>query len=142
MRRWYRAVRHRVGYRGAALLFFAELDLVYAWVLAFPTPEVRTSATNQYFATLLPLHAWAMLWAVVGALCLYHAFVRYDRLGFIAAVLLKVIWGGFALLGNWFADVPASSPAIWISLAGLVWVLSGWREPGLSTEDAEHADES
>lgn len=133
---WLRSVRHRVGRRGAALLFFAELDLVYGLVLAFPSGASASSATNRYFATVGPLDVWAVLWIFVGLVCLWCAFQRYDRYGYNAAILLYVLWGGLALLGVWFFDVPPTAPAIWLSLAGLVWVLSGWREPHQDADDA------
>lgn len=124
---WAR-VRHRIGRRGAALLFFAGLDLIYGYALAFPTPG-QDSPTNRYFTAIMPPVALGSIWATVGVICLYHAFQRHDRFGFNAAIMLKMMWGGLALLGVWSAHVPIASPAIWLSLAGLVGILAGWREP-------------
>lgn len=140
--RGWRVVRHHVGRRGAFLLFLAEVDLFYAYALAFPTRTSAANATNQWFATMLPLDAWACLWFAVGLICLFYAFQRHDRLGYIAAIFIKVVWTGLSLIGMWFADVAVSGPAIWLSLAGAVWVISGWRESGLDAEDAEHGNES
>lgn len=138
LRRAVRAARHRVGRRGASLLFFAELDLIYGYALAFP-PTSGLSVTNRFFASLLPLDFWAGLWTATGLVCLVCAFRRYDRPAFMAAIALKVLWGGFALIGVWFADVPVASGAVWISLAGLVWILSGWREAGQDADDRADA---
>ena len=134
----WQAMRHRIGRRGAFLLFLTELDIFYACLLAWPTPATVGNATNRWFVTLLPLDAWAAIWAAVGAVCLVFAFSRYDRPAFGAAILIKALWTGLSLLGVWFADVPISTPAIFLSLAGAVWVISGWREPGLDREDADH----
>lgn len=138
MREAWTDVKHRVGRRGAWLLFLTELDLFYACLLAWPTPATSGTATPRWFATMLPLDAWAAMWAAVGLICLVYAFTRYDRPAYMAAILIKVIWTGLAVLGVWFADVPASTPAIFLSLAGAVWLISGWREPGLDAEDADH----
>jgi hypothetical protein len=132
-----RRVAHRVGLRGGALLFFAELDLLYGYGLAFPSPLSAASGTNRYFASLLPLRAWSVLWFGVALICLYHAFHRYDRPAFIAAIGIKMLWGTFSLIGVIYADVPIGSMAIWLSLAGLVWILSKVREPWLDIEDVE-----
>jgi len=130
--RWLVGIERRVGFRGSVLLFLGELDLVYGWTLAFPSAASAVSPLNRYFCTMLPLRAWAVLWAGVGLICIYHAFHRYDRFGFIAAIAIKVLWGSLALIGVWYSDVSIASPAIWLSLAGLVWRVSGWAEP-LST---------
>jgi hypothetical protein len=134
-----RAARHKVGRRGAALLFFAELDLIYGFFLAFPSPDAARSPTNLYFASLASLDLWAIPWVFVGLMCLFFAFQRYDRMAYASAIAIKVLWGGLAIIGIGFADVPVSAGAIWISLAGLVWVLSGWREVGQDAEDQSDA---
>ncbi len=118
-------------------MFFAGLDLVYGYSLANPTAGTLTSPTNRFFASVLPLPAWACVWITVGLICLWHAFHRYDRFGFSAAVLIKMLWGILALVGVITAGVSPSVPAIWLALAGLVWVLSGWREPHQDADDAE-----
>lgn len=115
----------RVGHRGVSLLSFGALSLLYGFgALAFPSSEVTASATSRYFATLLPLRAWAVLWVVTGVVCVYHAFQRYDRFGYIAAVGMFMLWGLLTALGVWFADVPATGVAIWLVLAGKVWAES------------------
>lgn len=132
---FYHAARHRIGRRGAALLFFAELDLIYGYSLAFPPRGIPPTATTRYFATLLPMDVWAAMWIVTGLACLVCAFLRHDRFAYAAAIAVKVMWGGLALMGFWFADLPPTAGAIWVSLAGLVWILSGWRETGQDAED-------
>lgn len=134
MIRRLRGLEQRIGFRGSVLLFFAELDFVYGYVLAFPAPETAASPTYRYFSSLLPLRAWALLWVGVGVICFYHALHRYDRFGFVAAIALKILWGSLALIGVWYADVSISTVAIWLSLAGMIWRISAWPEP-YSMED-------
>lgn len=85
-------LRHRVGHRGFTLLFFALVDLVYAYRLLFPRPSDREGPWLQFLSGFLPLWVWAGLWAGVGVLCLSRSFRRRDSVAFAAAVLIKVLW--------------------------------------------------
>lgn len=133
---WGRSAHSHLGRRGECLLFFGALDLVYAWSMFFASPSARASNTTYvWVAAIAPLQAWAMLWALVGVICLYHAFQRYDRFGFIAAIGIKMIWGVVTLGGWLLEDVTLGSVGIWFGLAGLVWRISGWRECDDDRED-------
>ncbi len=123
-------ILRRVGRRGAFLLFLGVLDAFYAFSLFKPAPEVVQSAAVRWVGSMAPLWAWGALWAVVGALCVVYAFKRQDRIGFAAAVLLKVLWGTIYLLGWIFAGLARGylSTAIWLALALLTYVVSTWPE--------------
>ena len=120
-------LQHRVGRRGCALLFFALLDLIYAASLL----SAPTSGPYRFLAAILPLAAWASLWAAVGLLCLLQAFMRADRAAFAAAALIKVIWGMVQLTGWLIADLYRGyvGAILWLALAAFVLVISGWPEP-------------
>lgn len=125
-------MRPHVGRRGRVLLFFGALDLVYAFSLALPDGATRRTAFFGWLASIAPLPFWAIAWAGVGAICLWQAFTRRDRLGYTAAICLKVCWG-LVCLGGWLfngVDRGYVSAAIWLGLAWMVWVLAGWPEPG------------
>lgn len=125
-------IRQRVGRRGAALLFFALVDLVYAHSLLWPPRAARESDTLQWVAGLGPLWAWAILWAAGGGACLVWAFRRQDQPGFAAAIAVYVLWG-LAMLGGQVAGQVERgyvSAVIWLTLAGFVGLLSTWPEPG------------
>jgi hypothetical protein len=112
-------VRDRVGRRGAALLFFALLDLVYAGSLGWAPSSVRSTPAYVWLTGYLPLWAWAGLWAGVGLLCLVQAFQRADRVAFACASLLKVLWGVLHVAG-WLLDVVPRgyvSAVIWLARA-------------------------
>ncbi len=124
------ALRGRIGRRGAALLFFAMLDVLYAGSMATAQDSgLPLNATYSWFGEVLPLTAWALLWLSVGLICAYHAFRHYDRFGFVAAIGIKVVWAILSFTGWLVDDVTLGSVAIWLGLAGLVWVISGWAEP-------------
>jgi hypothetical protein len=77
--------------------------------------------------------------------CLFHALHWYDRYGFIAAIGIKVVWAILSFAGWLMADVTLGSVAIWLGLAGLVWIISGWPEPDVSVviitdQDGGHDD--
>lgn len=129
-------VRHRVGRRGAALLFFAFLDLVYCWSLLDPPRSTRDNAAYAFLASILPLWTWGLVWGAVGIVCLISAFRRHDEVAYTAAIAVKVLWG-LLFTGGWlFADVERGyvSAAVWLALALLVALIAGWPEPPPSKE--------
>lgn len=125
-------MRPHLGRRGKVLLFFGALDVVYAVSLTAPAGEARRTAFFVWLAGIAPLWAWAIAWGVVGVICLWQAFCRRDQIGYTAAIVLKVCWG-LASLSGWLlggVDRGYVSAAIWLGLAWLVWVISGWPELG------------
>jgi hypothetical protein len=129
----FRALRARVGRRGAALLAFAFIDLVIAYGLFDPVLRVQTAQVPAYRAIsrLAPLQVWAWLWLAVGVACAAQAFMRDDRYAYTAAIGVKVVWAaGFA--AAWLAyGVPRAwlGAATWAVFACLVLTCAGWREP-------------
>lgn len=134
-----RRLGRRVGRRGTALLFFAMLDLIYAFSLAVPPARARQNPTTRFVDGIAPLECWATLWLAVGLICLAGAFAYRDRWAFAAAMALKVLWGvtmllGWALLGLERGYVAA---IIWLAMAGWVFVISTWPEPTLPVLSGE-----
>ena len=126
-----RRLTRRVGRRGTALLFFGFLAAAYAHGLAFPTPEARHNPSMVFLASIAPLWAWSLLWAVVGGLCFVQAFRIRDRLAFAAVAFLMTLFGLLAT-GAWLlAGVTRGyiSAAIWLALAGWIGVIADWPEP-------------
>jgi hypothetical protein len=123
----------RIGRRGSALIFFAFLDFVYAGSIASPPPSARNSPSLAFAATILPLWAWAVLWAVVGLICLVAAFRSRDRWAFAAAMALKTLWGTTFLLGWLFVGLERGyvSAVVWLVFAAWIFIISTWPEsPG------------
>lgn len=119
-----------VGRRGRVLLFFGSLDLVYAVSLTAPDAESRRTAFFTWLADIAPLWVWAIAWGGVGAVCVWQAFCRRDQAGYAAAVSLNVFWGLVSAAGWLFGGVERGyvSAAVWLGLAALVMVISGWPE--------------
>jgi hypothetical protein len=119
------AILQRIGRRGAALLFFTLLDLVYAYALLNPPRPL--SEAYSWPQTLLPLWVWALIWASVGALCLVFAFLPRDTVAFTAAVALKVMWGLIFLIGQAVGGVERGyvSAVIWLAFAAFVYLIAG-----------------
>ena len=124
-------LRERVGRRGAALLFFAFLDLIYCWSLLDPPRSTRDTAASVFLASILPLWLWALVWGIVGVICLVGAFRRRDEWAYTAAIAVKVLWGSLFAGGWLFADLERGyvSAAVWFALALLVALIAGWPEP-------------
>ncbi len=119
-----------VGRRGATLLFFAMLGIVYAYGLLVPGPRASWGASQRFIVTVAPLWVWAVLWAASGLLCLVYAFRAADRVGFAAASGVTTMWGLLYVV----AAVAGVSRAfigavIFLCLGGWVAIISSWPEP-------------
>jgi hypothetical protein len=143
LRRLARRVGRRIGRRGAFLLFLAVLDLLYSFSLAHPPAESLRSPTVVFIGDVLPLEAWAALWASVGVVCLVGAFGRKDRWAFAAAMFLKVLWGGTFLAGWLIAGLDRGwvSAGIWLPMAVLVYIIATWAEPPVTVAIHTGGDE-
>lgn len=130
MNRVTRFVVHRVGHRGAALLFFALLDGVYAFSLLQPPAGGQLNASLAFMQNIAPFPVWGALWASAGVVCLASTFLVNDRWGFAAAMLIKVLWGVLYVYGALVGvDRAYLGAVVWLCLAGWVGVIASWPEP-------------
>lgn len=122
--------KRRPGRRGEALIFFGIVDLVYCLSLINPSPTARQNPFLIWIVSVAPLSFWAGLWGGVAVLCLWHAFQRCDRIGFTAAIFIKVFWAGTSLFAWLLGGVDRGyvSAVIWAVFAYFVWRISGWPE--------------
>ena len=115
----------RIGRRGAALLFFTLLDVIYCYgLLTAPQPLVPFYA---WMDSVMPLSVWAAGWGTVGLICLVYAFKVYDTVAFMAAVALKVAWGLLSLFGWLAGEVERGyvSAVVWLGFAAFVFLIAG-----------------
>lgn len=126
-----RRLVRRIGYRGGSLLMFAFIDLAFAFSYLYPAPAHRRSQGILFLESIAPLWVWGILWGAAGIACLINAFRVHDRVGFAAAMSIKVLWGTLYLLAGIFVGVDRAplSSALWFGLAGFLALLSSWPEP-------------
>lgn len=122
-------VSARIGRRGAALLFFTLLDVVYAAALL--TAPLPLTPQYMWMTEIAPLPVWAAGWAATAAICALYAFRAYDTPAFVAAVALKVAWGLTTFFG-WLAgqvDRGWVLTVIWLAFAAFVALIAGGIPP-------------
>ena len=118
----------RIGRRGSYLLFLAMLDILYGYSLIITD---RYGASRTKIDLLLSNKTWSVIWVVVGLICLWQAFVKLDRLAFIAEVNIMTTWG---LIMFWSWAFTPTDPYGWISgtifggFAMLSAIVSFWPE--------------
>ena len=124
--------RQAIGRRGAALLVFGVLHLVFGWsVLAAP----RSTMYLTVFSAV-PQLWYALLWMVPGAVSVVAAFFRgiVEAFGYAVAHLPLTLWG-IAYMAEWWplhelrGIVALRGALLFWSLAVIIHILAGWREP-------------
>ncbi len=124
---------NRIGRRGAALLFFGLLDLVYGYSLIWPgVSDLSLLSPNlKFLASLAPLMMWGVLWIIPGILAVVCAFLKEDRWGFTGVIAVKMMWGVIYLAAAVTGQVDRAyvSATLWLCVAGFVAVISTWPEP-------------
>lgn len=129
-----RKATRRLGRRGASLIWFATLDLIYGASLFDPRSWPKGPQAEAAFAVVrqvAPYRVWGVAWLTVGAICLIQAWMVRDRVAFAAAIALKIAWGA-CFAGSWILFHTYRgylSPVIWFTLAAFIGILSGWAEP-------------
>jgi hypothetical protein len=115
----------RIGRRGAALLFFTGLDIVYCvGLLTVPHPLTPFYA---WMAEVMPLSAWALIWGAVAVVCLWYAFRIHDTAAFMCAVALKVGWGMLSFFGWAYGHVDRGwiTAVVWLMFSAFVFLIAG-----------------
>jgi hypothetical protein len=88
-----RRLTRALGRRGVALLILGAGKVCFGiGVFAAPQPDPRGLSLLTDYA---PLHCWAWVWVLCGAITFASAFLRIgrDRWGFVAALLPPALWG-------------------------------------------------
>jgi hypothetical protein len=119
----------RLGRRGACLLGFALLDILYAVRLLTVDPDEQSFYT--WVAGVAPLWLWSIPWFLVAMLCLVGAFKDCDRAAFAGAIFIKVVTGALYLSGWLLNNVHDGwvLAAFFLTFAWTVWWVAGWPEP-------------
>lgn len=116
-----RRLGRRIGRRGASLLFVGLLAEMVALSLLHTPPDVRAQPGYRVLAGILPLPVWGVAWAICGALCLWQAFAKSDRVAFAVASALMVAYGIAYLIGA----LTGANPRGWVG-ASLFFAFGAW----------------
>jgi hypothetical protein len=117
-------ITRRIGPRGAVLLCFAWVDVVFGIGLIRADRAVKANPVYAFPEQVAPLTAWGVLWLAVAAVLIVNAYRLRDAAGYTCAIGIKVLWG-VMMLGGWISgDIPRGyvSMSIWLSIAGVVAV--------------------
>ncbi len=120
----------RLGRRGSALLAMAVLDVFYG--IRLITVDPGGSDFYRWLDAAVPLLFWGVLWLVVAALCLLSAFrPTNDRAGFLAGLLIKILWSALNIIGYLTGEVFDGWmwAVIWTGFAVIIGIITGWAEP-------------
>ncbi len=126
MSRLIRRLTQQVGHRGVHLLFVGLVSAALAFACTFAPSTTQSLALGR----LIPLWIWGVMWAVTAALCIVQAFVKDDRLAFVAAVFMYSLWSMLYLVA-WLAGLIERgwlSTIIWLFFAGLNVSNATWSE--------------
>lgn len=122
-----------VGRRGVFLFLFGVVYLLiaYSYTGVKVTPQVRMAL--RLALNVAPLSAYAWAWAAAGALSVVCGLFCPGRkaIGFIAAVVMPVLWA-VVYLAAWIdGDIPRGwvTAALFVALGGAVAVVAGMPEP-------------
>lgn len=119
-----------LGRRGSVLLVLGSYDLVQGWALLNPTVLGQTSSAAAWREHYAPGWLWGSMWIVVGVVLLVQMFMRRDMIAYSCAIAIKVLYGTNAIMSWAFGGVMRGwlSGLVWLAFAGMVAVISGWRE--------------
>lgn len=121
-----RKITYKVGRRGSYLLFLALLDFLFGYSL-MTTPAVEARLTDL----ILPYKVWGVIWIIVGAFCLWQAFVKLDRLAYSLSVTLSAIWGVVMLISWYHSQIDPNgwiTGVIFLAFGLLTGIVSYWPE--------------
>jgi len=128
-----RRLRRRLGRRGASLLLFGALYLLYGYGLLVE-PLIST-VSFQILVDLWPVDVWAWLWICSGLVAVLSAWLPQGRdwLGFTALYPIAMAWGLASFVSWWpRGDNPRGwvGAAVWCVIGGLITKDAGSPEPG------------
>lgn len=123
-----------IGRRGAFLAFLAEIDILLYQSLHAALPfGLRPAQVYAPFLRYAPLSVWAAFWLFTGLTCAAAiAWLPLRPWAFMLAAALKTAWG-LTYLDAWATGtLPRGymQAAVWLTFAGVILIVSGWREGG------------
>lgn len=116
--------RHKIGYRGAFLLFLVFLDLLYGWAMV-------DNQLSDHPITVLTWHEWGIAWIAVGLFLLTGVFSKVDRAQYTAAIAFKAFWVAALIQDEMINHVKGGGidAIIWAGVVAVIFLISSWPEP-------------
>ncbi len=134
--RMRRAAHSKVGRRGAALIGFGIVDVIYGASLIQPSGSIP-NATARWFGSIGPMSLWVALWWAVALVCFMSAICKSrDGWGFAAAIALKIWWVLLCFVGWRSGEVSSGAVGVWFGFTYFVGLIAGWPEPSDPDENA------
>lgn len=112
----------KIGHRGAFLLFLSMLDFLYGYSL-----YIIPRSPIPFF---IPIHIWAWLWIVSGAIALSGVMRKHDQFQFGWASFFKCLWAA-SWLRLWIIHgVPQAwaEVVLWVGFAAIISIIATWPE--------------
>ena len=124
-----------VGRRGAFLILFGAVYALigYSYLTLSPVSVQAVRRSLHLALNVAPISVWGWAWVVTAIIAALSGLFGPGRkaVGFVAAVIMPVLWA-VANLAAWIAgDVPRGwvSAAIYAALAAAAGVVAGMPEP-------------
>jgi hypothetical protein len=88
----FRVLRAHLGQRGIPLLLLGVGKIAFG--VGFIAAPLADPSGLQLLTSLAPVHTWAWLWVICGAITAASAWLRIgrDRWGFVSALIPPVVW--------------------------------------------------
>jgi hypothetical protein len=118
----------RMGRRGATLFVLGVADVIYGASL-ISSPGVSPNSTMLWFDQLGPMWLWTGLWWMTAVACFANVTRHDDRLGFAAALGIKISWMIVCLAGWLAGAVGLGAVGVFFGLTCIVVINGGWPEP-------------
>lgn len=125
----------QLGRRGAFLVLFAVVYALigYSYLTLSPASVKAVRMSLHWALNVAPLPVWGWVWIATAVIAAASGLFAPGRkaAGFVAGVVMPVLWG-LANLAAWISrDVPRGwvSAAIYAALAAAVGVVAGMPEP-------------
>lgn len=127
----------RFGRRGAALVLFAFVSLVYGFAVAGSDPP---RPGLEPITRIVELPTLAFCWIFSGVIAIALSILRRSWLGYVVLMPMPIAWAGsytvsFILQATGTHEGSSTAWAgalVWGLLVGLLGIITGWPEPPIS----------
>jgi hypothetical protein len=122
-------LRWKAGRRGTFLAILATVDISYGFSLVLRFTDFNAMPPGGNNIVPLSFRQWGAVWIACGVFLFTGVLAKHDIFQFALASLIKFSWAA-AILIHWtkYRNYPDVSPIIWVAVALIVLLVSGWPE--------------